>query len=72
MVTSGDDEVEVEARRLLRAQITRSAWFRTGMTEKERRDRIKQEVDTWWHLKTEEARKLVEERARPEPLKQAS
>ena len=46
MVTSGDDEVEAEARRLLRAQITRSAWFRTGMTEKERRDRIKQEVDT--------------------------
>ncbi len=71
MVTGGD-EVEAQARRLLRAQITRSAWFRTGMTEKERRDRIKQEVDTWWHLKTEEARKLVEERARPEPLKQAS
>jgi hypothetical protein len=42
------------------------------MTEKERRERIKQEVDTWWHLKIEEARKLVEERARPEPLKQAS
>jgi hypothetical protein len=71
-VVTGGDEVEAQARRLLRAQITRSAWFRTGMTEKERRDRIKQEVDTWWHLKTEEARKLVEERARPEPLKQAS
>lgn len=72
MVTSGDDEIEAEARRLLQAQITRSAWFRTGMTEKERRERIKQEVDTWWHLKTEEARKLVEERLQPEPLKKAS
>ncbi len=72
MVTGSDDEIEAEARQLLQAQITRSAWFRTGMTEKERRERIKQEVNTWWHLKTEEARKLVEERARPEPLKQAS
>ena len=72
MVTGGDDEVEAQARRLLRAQITRSAWFRTGMTEKERQERIKQEVDTWWHLKSEEARKLVEERAQLEPLKQAS
>jgi crotonobetainyl-CoA:carnitine CoA-transferase CaiB-like acyl-CoA transferase len=71
VVTGGDDEVEAEARRLLQAQITRSAWFRTGMAEKERRERIKQEVDTWWHLKTEEAKKLLEARAQPEPLKQA-
>ena len=70
MVTGGDDEAQ--ARRLLQAQITRSAWFRNGMTEKERRERIKQEVDTWWHLKTEEAKKLLEARAQPEPLKQAS
>lgn len=67
-----DDEVEAGACRLLRAQITRSAWFRNDLSEKERPDRIKQEVDTWWHLKTNEARKLAEERAQPEPLKQAS
>jgi hypothetical protein len=70
VVTGGDDEAQ--ARRLWQAQITRSAWFRNGMTEKERRERIKQEVDTWWHLKTEEAKKLLEARAQPEPLKQAS
>jgi hypothetical protein len=72
MVTGSNDEVEAEARRLLRAQLTRSAWFRNGMTEKERRERIKQEVDAWWHLKTKEARELIEERLQPEPLKQAS
>lgn len=71
MAAGGDDEVEVEARRLLHAQISRSAWFRTGMTERERRDRIKQEVDAWWHLKTDEARELLQERAQPEPLKKA-
>ncbi len=67
-----DKRVEVEARRLLQEQITRSAWFRNGMNEKDRQERIKLEVEAWWHLKMEEARELLEERARPEPLKQAS
>ena len=71
-MATGDDEVEAQARWLLREQITRSAWFRNGMTEKERRDRIEQEVDAWWHLKTEEARELLEQRARSEPLRLAS
>ncbi len=64
-------DVEAEARWLLREQITRSAWFRNGMTEQERRKRIELEVDAWWHLKAEEVGKQLIERATPEPLKKA-
>lgn len=55
-------EIEAEARRLLRKQIEQSAWFRNGMTESERRVRIAQEVDAWWHLKIEEAMHRLRDR----------
>ena len=55
MPTISPDEVEAEARAILQDQITRSAWFREGMTEEKRRERINLEVDAWWHLKVEEA-----------------
>ena len=48
------DAVEAEARRLLRDQIERSAWF-PAMRKEERRAKIEQEVDAWWHLKVKEA-----------------
>ena len=60
MPTISNDEVEAEARAILRDQIDRSQWFREGLTEEERRQRIQLEVDAWWHLKVEEAaRRLV-------------
>ena len=62
MATLDSKEIEAEARRLLRKQIERSAWFRNGMTEDERRVRIAQEVDAWWHLKIEEAMHRLRER----------
>ena len=62
MTTIDSKKVEAEARRLLRKQIERSAWFCNGMTESERRVRIAQEVDAWWHLKIEEAMHRLRER----------
>jgi hypothetical protein len=53
--TISADEVEAEARALLRDQIDRSPWFREGLSERERQERIQLEVDAWWHLKVEEA-----------------
>jgi hypothetical protein len=72
MATISDSDVDAEARWPLREQLTRSAWFRTGMTAQERRKRIELEVDAWWHLKAEDVAKQLIERATPEPLKQAS
>ena len=45
MPTIRNDEVEAEARALLREQIERSPWFREGLTEEERQSRIQLEVD---------------------------
>jgi hypothetical protein len=55
---------------LLRDQITRSAWFRNGLSDRERRQRVK-EVETFWHLKAEEARDLLETQTHLDPLKGA-
>ncbi len=72
MAQVSDSDVEAEARWVLREQITASAWFRLGMTDKQRRERIELEVDTWWHLKAVEVAKQLVERATPVPLKKAS
>ena len=32
-----------------------SAWFRNGLTDRERRERIEQDVERFWHLKLKEA-----------------
>jgi hypothetical protein len=53
--TISNDEVEAQARAILREQIDRSPWFREGLTDAERQERIQREVDAWWHLKVEEA-----------------
>ena len=72
MAQVSDSDVEAEARWLLREQITASAWFRNGMTDKQRRERIELEVDAWWHLKAVEVARQLIGRATPEPLKKAS
>jgi hypothetical protein len=52
---------EAEARALLRGQIDRSPWFREGLSDDERQERIGLEVDAWWHLKVKEAaRRLID------------
>ena len=63
MATISNDEVEAEARSLLREQIGRSPWFREGLSDDERRERIRLEVDVWWHLKVEEAARRLIDRA---------
>jgi len=55
------DPIEVEARRLLRETITRLPWFRHGLSDRARAERIEREVDVWWHLKADEAARLVAE-----------
>ncbi len=47
MPTISNDEVEAQARAILRDQIDRSPWFREGLTDAERQERIQREVDTW-------------------------
>ncbi len=63
MLTISTDEVEAEAWAILRDQITRSPWFREGLSEHERQERIRIDVDAWWHLKVEEAARRLIDRA---------
>ncbi len=63
MLTISSDQVEKLARALLHEQLECSPWFREGMTEQERQSRIQLEVDAWWHLKAEEAARLLVDRA---------
>ena len=63
MPTISNDEVEVDARALLREQLMRSPWFREGLSDDERQKRIGLEVDAWWHLKVGEAARRLIDRA---------
>ena len=47
-------QIEVEARRILREKIKRMPWH-AGLTPEERQHRIEADVDRWWHLEIEEA-----------------
>jgi hypothetical protein len=60
------DEVEAEARRLLRELITRLPWY-AGMSTAERAKRIEEDVDHWWQIKIVEAAERLAENA---PLEQ--
>ena len=57
------DEVEAEARRLLRDLISRLPWY-PGLSADERTKRIEEDVDRWWLLKIEEAADRLAERER--------
>jgi hypothetical protein len=56
-----DDEVEAEARLLLREMIERSGWY-PELQGKWREERIGQDVERHWHLMISEARKRLEQR----------
>jgi hypothetical protein len=54
-----DEEIEAEARALLREAIERSGWY-PDLRGKKRQSRIEQDVDLHWHLMLSEARSRLE------------
>ena len=62
MATIHNDEVELEARTMLRELIERTAWFHHGMTEDQRQAAIDQDVDRHWPLLASDAAKRLVDR----------
>ena len=58
-----DEEIEAEARALLRDAIERSGWY-PNLHGKERQERIEQDVDLHWPLMLSEARKRLDQGVR--------
>jgi hypothetical protein len=54
-------QIEMEARRILRAKIGRMRWH-AGCSPDERKRRIEADVDRWWHLEVKEAAKRLRDR----------
>ncbi len=50
MPTISNEDIELEARTMLRERIERTPWFHNGMTRKQRQAAIEREVDRTWHL----------------------
>ena len=50
MTTAGGNLLKFTARALLRERIEATPWFRTKMSQEQRRAAIEREVDTYWHL----------------------
>jgi hypothetical protein len=48
--TISNEDIELEARTMLRERIERTPWFQNGMTRKQRQAAIEREVDRTWHL----------------------
>jgi hypothetical protein len=61
------DEIEAEARAMLRELIERTPWFKIRMTWEQRREAIEREVDEHWHLYALDAPKRLGERAACKP-----
>jgi hypothetical protein len=61
-----DEEVEIEARAMLRERIERTPWFQHGMTRKQRQAAIEREVDRTWHLFLFDAAQRLVDRASQE------
>ena len=53
-----DDEVEAEARAIMRETIERSGWYPT-LRREERELLIQRDVDRHWHLMIDEARRRL-------------
>jgi tRNA(Ser,Leu) C12 N-acetylase TAN1 len=62
-----NDEIEAEARALLRERIERTPWFKVRMTREQRQAAIEQEVDRNWHLMVLEAAERLAGRGSQEP-----
>ena len=50
MPAISNEDIEHEARAMLRARIEQTPWFQHGMTRKQRQAAIDREVDRTWHL----------------------
>ena len=61
-----DEQIEVEARAILRESIERSGWY-SALRKKEREKLIQQDVERHWHLMIRDAVKQLEQRQRTEP-----
>jgi hypothetical protein len=59
-----DEEIEAEARALLRETIQRSGWY-PNLHGVKRDERIEQDVDLHWRLMWDDAVKRLEQRKRP-------
>lgn len=62
MASIGNDDVELEARSMLRDLIKRTAWFHHGMTEEQRQKAIEQDVDQHWPLLARDAARCLIDR----------
>jgi hypothetical protein len=60
--TINNDDVEIEARTMLRELIERTAWFHHGMTPDQRAEAIDQDVDRHWPLLASDAAKRLVDR----------
>ncbi|QRM35842.1 hypothetical protein [Microvirga sp. VF16] len=66
MVTAlHDEEIEAKARVMMRETIERSGWYPT-LRREDRELLIAQDVDRHWQLMIAEARKMLEQRQRPD------
>lgn len=61
MVSIGPDQVEAEARALLKEAIERSGWYPI-LSPTERDKRIEQDVECYWHLMAQEAAQRLRDR----------
>ncbi len=50
LATIRNEDIEHEARAMLRERIERTPWFQHGMTREQRQAAIEREVDRTWHL----------------------
>lgn len=55
-----NEDIEAEARTLIRERIQNSGWY-PGMREDERTRRIEEDVDRHWHLMIKEAARRLSE-----------
>jgi Mg-chelatase subunit ChlI len=60
LAITGDDEIEAEARAMLRERLKRTSWFRTGLTPEQRQAAVEQEVEARWHLFVQDAIKRLQ------------
>jgi hypothetical protein len=55
-----DEQIEAEARTMMRASIEKSGWY-PSLRGEARRRRIEQDVDLHWHLMLPKARERLEQ-----------
>ncbi len=63
MPTIRNEDIELEARAMLRERIEQTPWFQHGMTRKQRQAAIDREIDRTWHLFIFEAAQRLIDRA---------